>query len=167
MSVGRPYAKVQALMDLSRRYAEENNSDYFDDLCSAHYSVGLSLRHGNAKVIASLTPLKEKETLVVAPSVGLENRMGRECFRESLYEVLRCFIDDLGVHSFNLAIAMPRINETGFPYVARIVDRGNIFNPIADMGGMEFYSEPVIGSDPYKVMDALRTRFQNSGAVKK
>ncbi len=162
MAVGRPYAKVSALMDVSQRYKKENGKDYFDDLFSAHNSVGLALQYGDSKVITSLTPLKEKETLVIAESRGLDDWDGRKNFRESVYRVLRCFIDDLGVHSFNLAVAMPGVQENGFPYVARIVDRGSIFNPVADMGGMELYGEPVIGSDPYKVMDKLQPRFSNT-----
>lgn len=163
MSSGRPYAKVRALMYLSQKYKEDTDKGYFSDLFSAHDSAGLAVQNGDVKVIASLTPLKEKETLVIAKSRCLDDSDGRRSFRESVYNVLRCFIDDLGVHSFNLAVAMPSIKENNFPYVARIVDRGSIFNPVADIGGMELYGEPVIGSDPYKVMDALRPRFPSYG----
>jgi len=38
----------------------------------------------------------------------------------------------------------------------RIVDRGSIFKPTADMGGMELYGSSVIATDPYTVIKALR-----------
>ncbi len=160
-----PYEKVSRLYAAAQQYARQRNRDYFSDLFDAHAAVGLGLQHGDAKVIASLTPIKEKETLIIAPAKSLSDHAGRKDLTHALATVARTFIDDLGVHSFNIAIAMPSLDEQCRvqPYVARVVDRGSIFNPVTDIGGMELYGEPVIASDPYRVMDKLSARFADAG----
>lgn len=157
----RPYEKVNRLYAAAQQYARSRNRDYFSDLFEAHAAVGLGIRHGDARVIVNLTPVKEKETLIMAPAKALDDHAGRRDLAGALATVARSFIDDLGVHSFNIAIAMPPLDEQCRvqPYVARVVDRGSIFNPITDIGGMELYGEPVVASDPYRVMDKLSARF--------
>jgi hypothetical protein len=156
-----PYEKINRLYTAAQAYARERNRDYFTDLFDAHASVGLALQHGDARVIANLTPVKEKETLIIAPARTLDDHAGRTHLKEALATVAHSFIDDLGVHSFNIALAIPPLNDSSstLPYVARVVDRGSIFNPITDIGGMELYGESVVGSDPYRVMDKLSARF--------
>lgn len=159
----RPYAKVAALRDASRRYQDSKSGNYFEVLMGIHDSLGLAIRNGSADVLVYITPTKDREVLMFAPYTDPKDANGREKLRESLYKTLRCFIEQIGVHCFDLAISMPPMeNEDGwdhFPYVARIVDRGNMFKKTADIGSMELYGEPVIGTDPYKVMDALKSRF--------
>ena len=42
------------------------------------------------------------------------------------------------------------------PPIARIVDRGDPFQRPSDIGAMELYATPIVGSDPYELIDALR-----------
>lgn len=80
--------------------------------------------------------------------------------KETIFKILRCLIDILGVFSFNLSISSPPLdNEGEFPYIIRIVDRGSLLKSTADMGGMELYGSSVVADDPYKIIEALKNVF--------
>ena len=109
---------------------------------------------GNARVLASLTPTKEKETLVIAPAFDADAA-------DALYATLEVFRDTLGVQSFNAGALLPPLSETpedwrGFPCVIRVVDRGPLGMRTSDIGAMELFAEPVVASDPFVVAEALR-----------
>ncbi len=153
------YAEAEKLRKCVRDYRNTYNRDYFDDLTGIYYMLGLSLHKGDATIMAELTPAKEKGVMIVS----------RELDKNALsatYDVLRCFIDRLGVVSFNAAILMPPVEKRGlwrdFPYVIRIVDRGNTtsasttISSTADVGAMELFVNNIIGSDPYKVIEKIR-----------
>jgi hypothetical protein len=109
------------------------------------------------QLLASLTPLKEKEVWLFADSLGPD-------LGEGIYRVLNCYVQDLGVASFNVVLYMPPLapvaeDWSGFPIIARIVDRGPLLNRTADMGAMELYASSVVASDPFKLMEYLRPAF--------
>jgi hypothetical protein len=100
-----------------------------------------------------MTPTKEKETIIIAPTID-------DNAKRVIFETLRCHVDSLGVMSFNLSMSMPPLDRPAeFPYMIRIVDRGSVFKPFSDIGSMELYGSIVVASDPYKVIDALKTAF--------
>jgi len=75
--------------------------------------------------------------------------------------VIRCLVDTLGTASFNLAVYMPPMSSTdedwtGFPVVARIIDRGDLSTRTADIAAMELYASSVVSSDPFKLAQSLR-----------
>lgn len=151
------YARVEALRRATLGYREETGQDYFASLAQVHRSLGLALEHEGATVMAHLTPTKEKEVLIITSGLGGP-------LPGALYRVLDCFIGLLGVSSFNLAIYMPPLAATpedwsGFPHLTRIVDRGDPMSRTNDVGAMELYASPVISSDPFRVAEALRERF--------
>jgi len=43
------------------------------------------------------------------------------------------------------------------PYIMHLVDRGSPFKPTTDIGGMELYGSVVVGDDPYKVIEQLKS----------
>ena len=138
-------------------YRQSTGSDYFLDLVRTHAALGLTLEHKGATVLAHLTPTKEKEVLILTPGLG-------DPLPGALYRVLDCFTGRLGVSSFNLVIYIPPLAETpedwtGFPHLTRIVDRGDPMSHTNDIGAMELYASPVISSDPFRVIEALRERF--------
>ncbi len=151
------YARVEHLRRSARAYHEFNGTSYFDDLVRAHAGLGLSLEHRGTTVLAHLTPTKEKEVLILARGLG-------DPLPGVIFRVLDCFVGTLGVSSFNLVIYVPPLAETpedwsGFPHLARIVDRGDPMSRTNDVGAMELYASPVISSDPFRVIEALRDRF--------
>ena len=104
------FAKVEALRRQAGAYRSSYGSSYFDDLIAAHRSVGLVQDVGDAHIISSLTPIKEKEVLIVAPELGSD-------LREAIWQVLDRFVHHLGVTSFNLVIYMPPLTR----HVGRLV----------------------------------------------
>jgi hypothetical protein len=151
------YPKVESLRRAALAYRRRYGANYFDDLYEAHEALGLAFENG-ARVISSLTPIKEKETLLLCD--GLNGQL-----KEGLYRALRCFTMGLGVISFNVAIYLPPIvpvqgeDWEGFPILVRLVDRGDPITRTCDMGAMELYAASVIGTDPFFVAELMREYF--------
>jgi hypothetical protein len=148
------YAKIEALRHAALHYKAENGSDYFDDLYQVHFDLGLAMEKNGIRILAYLTPIKEKEIMLLSP--GLNNS-----FKERLYEVLACFRDCMHVVSFNVGIAIPPLDShtkgwEHFPVVARIVDRGYPWEVSSDFGTMELYAASIISSDPFQVARELK-----------
>ena len=153
---GHHYARIEALRHAATAYREEHGANYFDDLAALHTSLGLGWTRGSVRMLASLTPTKEKETLILAPTFG-------EDAADALYETLAVFRDAFGVQSFNAGALLPPLSETsedweGFPCVVRAVDRGPLGARPSDIGSMELFAEPVVASDPFAVAEALKER---------
>jgi len=151
---GRHYAKIEQLRLASLSYEQRHGANYFDDLYRVHRALDCGFEKNGVRVLACLTPVKEKETVLIAPA--LDHRLG-----ETLYEVMACFRDSLGVSSFNIAVLLPPIAPVeedweGFPVIARIVDRGSAHSRASDIGTMELYASTVISSDPFEIARMLR-----------
>lgn len=144
------YAKTQFLRKNFRNYMRLTGKNYFRNLYSVHKALGLAL-DTEINGFASITPIKEKEFIIISR----DNPSTNEDVKEAIYKVLRCYIDKLGVSSFNLAISCPAPGEKFFPYIIRIVDRGSIFKPTADIGAMELYGSSVVSDDPYSIINAV------------
>ncbi|QYJ15627.1 hypothetical protein Rxycam_01452 [Rubrobacter xylanophilus DSM 9941] len=153
---GPHYPKVERLRRAAAVYRAEHGSDYFKDLLRVHEFLGLSVpASGEAAAFASLTPIKEKELVVIGASPE------DEALKHSVGVLLELFVRRLGVVSFNVAFCLPPAGPTpedwsGFPAVVRIVDRGDPASRTSDIGAMELYAAPVVASDPFRVAEALR-----------
>ncbi len=150
------YPKVEGLRRQALAYRERHASDYFADLVAVHRALGLVADVGTTNVVCTLTPVKEKEVLLLAPELTPD-------LKRAVAQVLDRFVHSLGVTSFNLVICMPPLapapeDWSGFPHIIRIVDRGELTNKTADVGAMELYASSVVASDPYRVAAALRAR---------
>jgi hypothetical protein len=153
LSRGMHYPKVEALRRASLLYRIAHGADYFDDLCDLHESLGLGTRFGTTRAFASLTPVKEKEVLLVSAALDAD-------LKRAIFEVLDAFVTRLGVQSFNLAVYRRPIDSvvedwSGFPVIVRIVDRGELNNRTADIGAMELYGASVVSSDPFRVAERI------------
>ncbi|MGZ7049123.1 MAG: hypothetical protein ACXVHO_03860 [Methanobacterium sp.] len=144
------YAKPQFLRKIFRQYMQLTGNNYFREVYKAHEALGLTL-NGEVDGFASITPIKEKEIIIITRDNPAEN----ESIKEMIYKILRCFIDELGVTSFNMVISCPAFGESSFPYMIQIVDRGSIFKTTVDTGAMELYGSSVISDDPYNVIKAV------------
>ena len=154
LSRGHHYAKIEALRQAALHYKAENGSDYFNDLYQVHLDLGLALEKNGIRILSYLTPIKEKEMMLLSPALN-------DSFKERLYEVLACFRDCMHVTAFNVGIAVPPFNSLpkgweDFPIVARIVDRGYPWDGSSDFGTMELYAASVISSDPFHVALELK-----------
>ncbi len=148
------HAQVEALRRAALRYRLEHGANYFEDLCAVHDALGLTARVEDARILACLTPRKEKEVWVVSQDIDRP-------FRRALYEALRVYVRELGVKSFNMALLLRPMDSapedwSGFPAIGRIVDRGQLNSRVSDIGAMELFGTSVVSSDPFLVAEALR-----------
>ena len=149
----RPYRRIDRLNRSAKIYNDSFESDLYDDIYGAHDTVGLSLDVDGVDAYAHLTPRKEKEVVITA-----DHRS--DAMADAMHSVLRTFIDDLGVQSFNVGVYYPPHSDESWhlPVVARVVDRGSLESKTTDMGGMEVYGgENVVASDPYAVKRAINS----------
>ncbi|MDO8532525.1 MAG: hypothetical protein Q7T26_10270 [Dehalococcoidia bacterium] len=147
------YARIEHLRQAALAYRARYGSSYFDDMYHIHETLGLGTRLNDVTIMAHLTPIKEKEILLMAPKPCQE-------LWERTYDALACLRDHLGVLSFNLALYTPPLARTDedwsdFPTIVRIVDRGDPTVQPSDIGAMELYAQPVISSDPFQVAATL------------
>ena len=156
---GPHYARIERLRrDGSTYAAAHEGGDLVEELVAVHRSLGLTIDVADdVTVIANLTPVKEREVLVVGRP-GMEETDAS--FVDGLGRTLVAYRDRLGVRSFNLAIWRPPLDSASgwelIPPIARIVDRGDPFQRPSDIGAMELYATPIVASDPYDVIEALR-----------
>jgi len=158
LSSGIHYAKVEGLRRAAKAYEMSFGSNYFDDLYRIHEKLGIGFDVGGTRIMAYLTPIKEKEVFIISGNLD-------QSFKSRFYEVLRCFIAKMGVTNFNAAIYMPPIamnvgdkaDWAGFPVLARVVDRGDIKSRTCDIGAMELYANSVISADPFWVASTLKS----------
>jgi hypothetical protein len=154
---GRPYARVEQLRAAGAAYHACHGAPYFRDLIAVHDALGLSHRHRGATLLASLTPIKEREVWLLDEG-GLT-----EALIDLAARVLACYTQRLGIQSFNLVYVRPPLGDSpaaggdwaGFPHIIRIVDRGPLSTPMADIGGVELYGSPGIASDPFELQAQL------------
>jgi len=148
------YARVEGLRRAALVYEQEWGSNYFEDLYEVHESLGLALEREGTRLLVYLTPVKDREVLLFSTTLD-------EGLKRSIFRVLDCYVEEMGVSSFNVAICLPPFASTGedwsgFPVVVRIVDRGDPMNRTVDVAAMELYASSVLFSDPFQVMGTLR-----------
>ncbi len=148
------YPKVESLRRSSVAYRDRFGHDYFDDLYKAHSSVGCGFEKGGTRIITNLAPVKEKEVLLISPSLD-------DGLKEAIFQTAEAMTKSMGVLSFNVVIYMPPLapveeDWSGFPYIVRMVDRGDPASRNSDMGAMELYACSVVSSDPIAVARILK-----------
>lgn len=153
-----PYSRVKNLVNAAMNYSRETGSLYFQDMYKVHQILGLSGKQGKVRFFCNLTPVKEKEVMIISH----QNPFLNKTVNETIFKIVRCFIEDLEVYSFNLSISCPAMdNKEEFPYIIRMVDRGSLLKNTADIGGMELYGSVVVADDPYKVIESLNESLNN------
>ncbi len=151
---GRHHAALDRFLRDVTGYRAAHGADLVTDLLAVHRDLGLARDlAGGVTVVAHLTPVKERELLVVGPP-GMDER--DLAFTDATWRALAAYRDRLGVRSFNLALWRSPLNgDSATPPIVRIVDRGDPMSRPSDIGAMELYGTPIVGSDPYEVIAAL------------
>ena len=106
--------------------------------------------------MASLTPIKEREVVIVGRPGADETTLA-----DAIAKTVQIY-RAAGVVAYNMAVYLPPLSPDGedwrrFPPIARLVDRGDPANRTSDIGAMELYAASVIASDPFRLADALRS----------
>jgi hypothetical protein len=179
LSHAMAHARVEQLRAASRRYRSEWESDYFADLASVHRALGLAVGdEDDEKVVlfASLTPIKERETMLLAPTYedAVLDPAELSVLSDQLGGTLGAMQQRMGVLALNVAIFGPPLgpgeeeggsaadgNWSGFPLMARLVDRGNPLSPTSDIAGLELFGSSVVASDPFETASLLRNHLQD------
>ena len=162
LSHAMAHAGVERLRSAAGSYRSATGGDYFRDLARAHHALGLAADVGAVARFASLTPVKEREIVLIAPGDEPDPRAALARFAQPLARTMQSAMEGMGVRAFNLVVYGPPLearpgNEwAGFPWVARFVDRGNPLSPTSDIAGLELYGSSVISADPFDVARALR-----------
>ena len=157
LGAGPHYARLERFRQDAERYRDAHGAALVADLVELHRDLGLALDTGRGvTIVATVTPVKERELLVIG-AIGMDER--DPAFGTAVSRALLAYRDRLGVRSFNLALwrppLAPRSGWEGMPPMVRIVDRGDLFARPSDIGAMELYGTPIVGSDPYEVLAAL------------
>ncbi|MBN1674814.1 MAG: hypothetical protein JXR37_27460 [Kiritimatiellae bacterium] len=137
---------------------------YWRDWVAAHQALGLCRRLSRDYWLAAcLTPAKEKELRLVRLRPSGEDWFKRPqvlCSRlaDSLHLVLRFFLGQLRVRSFNVAVFFsPFENAGAWPLIVRLLDRGAVTPGKVkpnDMGILEtLFGASVVSSDPFKLVE--------------
>ena len=153
LTKGMHYGKIERERRVALDYRQQHGARYWDDVFAAHEALGIGRVRRGVRVMANITPLKEKECILIGDRLDTN-------FTSVVYETLNCLTDDLNVVSFNLVVWQPPLGASGedwddFPVIVRMVDRGDPLNRTADFGAMELYAASVVSSDPFKVARAL------------
>jgi hypothetical protein len=154
------YGRIERFRRDAVAWRERYGGRLVDELVAAHRDLGLAISLDGVTVLASLTPIKEREIWIVAPP-GSDEREGP--FTDAVARTAIAFRDALGVSAFNLAlwrspIAPAAAGEdwTDLQPIVRLVDRGDPASRASDIGAMELYAAPVVGSDPFALIATLR-----------
>ncbi|MGO8950614.1 MAG: hypothetical protein ACLQUY_23775 [Ktedonobacterales bacterium] len=165
------HAKVENLRASAERYQTETGSDYFADLATVHRALGLAAGEEKIDWFASLTPVKEREIVLLAPTYqnGVLQPEELGVLSDQLFRTLALMQEQMGVLAFNVGIFGPPLaagrpttkdekqeDWSSFPLVARIVDRGNPLSSTSDIAGLELFGSSVIASDPFDVARTLQ-----------
>lgn len=157
---GPHYARLARFRRDADAYRTSFHASLPADLVAVHRDLGLTADlAGGVSVLAHVTPVKEREVLVVGQP-GMDER--DPAFADAVASTLVAYRDRLGVRSFNLALWRPPLDATpqgawrDIPPMVRLVDRGDPSQRASDIGAMELYGTPIVGADPYDVIAALR-----------
>ncbi|MBU0471696.1 MAG: hypothetical protein KKF89_03665 [Nanoarchaeota archaeon] len=153
MVVGKKkhYGSIERLRRLAEGYNDVFKTDYYEDLFQAHKMLGLGFEKKNVRIMAHLTPAKEKEVLIISNEKNIS---------EAIYKVLKAYLK-MGVESFNVGLYLQPLDKSWeMPVIARIVDRGKLSSKSTDIAGMELFAgASVISSDPYIVLEKVKKEF--------
>ena len=153
---GRPHARLERFRRDADAFSTVTGEDLVTELVAVHRDLGLAYDAvDGVAVLAHVVPTKEREVLVVG-SPGMDDR--EPAFATAVGQALVALRDQLGIRSFNFALWRAPLHrpDDPFPPIARIVDRGDPSIRPSDIGAMELYGSPIVGSDPYDLVAALR-----------
>ncbi len=135
---------------------------YFTDLVLTHASLDLLITDtSDGQIFVHLTPLRNREVIVLLPDPLPPSPLLVERLTALLYPTLRMMIDRQGMRAFNVGIALPPlIDATGawdrMPVIARFADRGSALSVRNDWGAMELFATGCVTTDPFEVAAMLR-----------
>ncbi|GFO15639.1 hypothetical protein PoB_004214400 [Plakobranchus ocellatus] len=159
--------RYQGMVETWRRAAQDYfvdfQSNYFSDLVSIYSALGLVATHRSAVALASLTPRKDNEVIIIAPEADTD-------FFELIYYVLRAYIDDMKKYSFSLGGGFPAMSAEAkagrIPAFVRVITRGVTTEIRTDISALELFTATNVNIDPYRVIAAIQDSVKKRASVK-
>ena len=146
----RPYGHHDRLLRAADEYGAQTGRDYWQDWVAAHGALGLVDRAGGVARVATITPFRGHEVVLVA------DRFDREV-ADAVSDTLVTLTTSLGALSFNAAVYLPpEPRRQGDRVIGRCVSRGDPRRLSNDVGAMEVFGTPIVASDPLRTVHALR-----------
>ena len=148
------YAQVERLRRAALGYRDQYGASYFADLLAAHADAGLAFEAAGVPGLVCLAPFRGKETWLLG-------RAFDDPMADAFSATLRALIERADLQAFDAAVLMPPLfgpdteDWSGFPVIARIVDRGRPDAVSSDIGALDLFAQSVIMHDPYAVREAL------------
>ncbi|XP_005107314.2 uncharacterized protein LOC101858440 [Aplysia californica] len=153
LSPNRYHGMVEMWRRAAQEYVADFDSNYFTDLVSLYSALELVTTHKSAVALASLTPRKDNEVVVIAPKAD-------DDFFQMIYFVVRAFMDDLKKYSFSLGGGFPSMKThpglAEIPAFVRIITRGVMTEIRTDISALELFTATNVNIDPYKVIQVIR-----------
>ena len=151
---GRFFGRAEQMHDAAVRYgaAHPASPGFWPDVVAVHAALGLCVAIGDGvSVLAWLTPVRERELVVVGPAAGAP------AFARGLQLAMATLLST-ATRSFSLALTFELPSSPSYPAVARMVDRGDDASPPrrSDAGAMEFYGASDVATDPFDLGRSLR-----------
>jgi hypothetical protein len=158
MAKDRPYPKLTTCQLAAGRYRDQFGRDYFQDLYRAHEQIGLGIRRGEVRLLVSICPFRDRETLIYGPRLNDE-------LAAVVYEVLDTYRAHADLQSFNLGLLLPPIDRgpkwQDFPAMVRIIDRLSVGELGCDISGLSVFAGiDAIATDPYTVIGLFDRQAQ-------
>jgi hypothetical protein len=159
---GRAYASIERLRLGALGYGTRYGSNYFADLLAAHLDVGLGFEVGGVPGFINLGALRGYDTWLLGAAFD-------DTLASAFARALRALVDQAGTRAFTASVVMPPIDAEGgperlddpdwrgFPFIARIVDRGRADAASSDIGSLDLFGASVISHDPYVAAAAMRS----------
>jgi hypothetical protein len=164
-----PQARVALWRSAAQGYLSITGRAYFPDLAATHQALSLTLMDGATTAFASLAPIKEQEVVLLAPGAAWSTPNGDAGADAAWQSAVRAVVQlvhayrRIGVLAFDLALFGPPLDGeadwANFPFVARLVDRGDPLGTTADVAAMELFGSSVVARDPFalaRTLSALR-----------
>jgi len=160
---GMHYAKIENWRRAAAHYRSTIGVSYFEDLIALHSALDLALPLGGTiRAFTHITPMRNREIVLTQQVTGTGGRLPElDELADALAIMLRRLIDNLGMRTFNLIIALPPIGApeqdwSEMPIIARIGDRGDPLTNRNDVGAMELFAAGCITADPFEVAAAMK-----------
>ncbi|BFZ10918.1 hypothetical protein BsWGS_13957 [Bradybaena similaris] len=153
LSPNRYQGMVESWRRAGQDYFSDLHSNYFSDLITLYSALGLTVQFKSAVALASLTPRKDNEVVIIAPEAD-------DDFFQLIYYVLRAFMDDLKKYSFSLGGGfppmVPSVQAGRLPAFVRIITRGVMTEIRTDISALELFTATNVNIDPYKVVNVVK-----------
>ncbi|CAG5121207.1 unnamed protein product [Candidula unifasciata] len=153
LSPNRYQGMVETWRRAGQDYFSDLHSNYFTDLITLYSALGLAVQFKSAVALASLTPRKDNEVVIIAPEAD-------DDFFQLIYYVLRAFMDDLKKYSFSLGGGFPPMESSAqagrLPAFVRIITRGVMTEIRTDISALELFTATNVNIDPYKVVQVIK-----------